>query len=97
MDLCVDDGEECQREGAERPAVSHGRDDTWRSAPGSRLSGYATESPKPKAQSRKPKAYSAPSPTRKRMNRLTWMFSPVFALAWATSWLTVTLSSRMNG
>ena len=27
-----------------------------------------------------------PSPTRKRTNRLIWMFSPVFALACATSW-----------
>ena len=41
--------------------------------------------------------YSAPSPTRNRTNRLTWMFSPVFALACATSWLTDTLSSRIYG
>jgi hypothetical protein len=41
--------------------------------------------------------YSPVSPTRKRTNREIWMFSPVFALACATSCAIVTALSRTDG
>src|SRR5436190_24002851 len=37
------------------------------------------------------------SPTRKRTKRATWMFSPVFALACATSWEMDRFGSRTEG
>src|SRR5688500_11260779 len=40
--------------------------------------------------------YSLVSPTLNLMNRLIWMFSPVFALAWATSCEMVTALSRID-
>ena len=39
----------------------------------------------------------SPSPTRNRTKRATWMFSPVLALAWATSCEMVTFGSRTYG